>query len=250
MFRLLSIPAISAALSLFLLLLVSVQSEYASGAFQRFRSFNYLFPDMVVTEPTPFYVVRDGDKKILRFSTTYANIGEGPLEIVSTLNDDGETSHAIQRITKKDGSIEEHDVGNFIFHTEHDHWHIEDYVKFEIWSVNKDGKPDKPLANTAKISMCLWDERPYNLSIENAASGRVYSGCKSNIQGTSIGWSDNYWPELPGQFVDITDLQDGDYFMISNVNFDHKILEKDYSNNENILPIKIDGFTVTQRNNN
>src|SRR5690606_20826955 len=63
----------------------------------------------------------------LRFSTSTPNIGAGPLVIrgVFPPNDDG-TQNVVQRIFRAGGGFTERDAGAFVFHSDHDHIHLED----------------------------------------------------------------------------------------------------------------------------
>lgn len=41
-------------------------------------------------------------------------------------------------------------------------------------------------------------------------------GCEdARVEGISVGWADVYWDELPGQFIDITNIDSGTYWVKS-----------------------------------
>jgi len=71
------------------------------------------------------YVEGGGDVRKLRFSTTVANTGEGPLDIAGMFDAARGITKATQFVHHSDGSSEEHLTGEFTFHPGHEHWHLE-----------------------------------------------------------------------------------------------------------------------------
>ncbi len=181
------------------------------------------------------------DQPGVRFTTTFVNQGKGPLEVLGKSDLEKNITKASQRILKTDGTFEERQLGEFVFHPGHEHWHIENYSLFEFWSVKEEGQRDKLLATTNKMSFCLWDEEAFDLNLGNAAQSQKYVSCNNEIQGVSVGWSDTYQASVEGQQLDISLVTDGSYLLRFVINPDRKILEADYSNNEVLLPIKIKG---------
>lgn len=187
----------------------------------------------------------ESGKKEIRFTTTFINQGKGPLEVLGKTDLGKNKTKASQRILKTDGTFKEKELGEFIFHPGHEHWHIEKYSLFEIWSVKEKGEKDKMLATTNKMSFCLWDEEAFNLNLENASTVQKYVGCNNETQGVSVGWSDTYQASVEGQQLNISSLSDGSYLLRFVINPDKKILEGNYSNNEILLNIKIDANSLT-----
>ena len=79
-----------------------------------------------------------------------------------------------------------------------------------------------------KQGFCMFDS--YHYDPARGPEQKVYMDCASN-QGISVGWSDEYGPQLPGQFVQITGVPEGDYVLENQVNPIHALPESDYSNN-------------------
>lgn len=204
-----------------------------------------LLPDMQLAPPKELYIVNSGGKKWLRFDTTFSNIGDGPMELVGEHDLDKGKTIATQRIKKKDGSVHEQVIGAFVYHPTHDHWHVDRYGQFQIYTYGLNGERRELLAQTDKFSFCLWDEHPFDLNMPNAPKTRQYPRCPENIQGNSVGWGDTYSASTPGQEIDITNIPDGNYLVRSVVNADNTIIEKDYLNNEAILYVKISGNRIT-----
>lgn len=199
-----------------------------------------LLPDMIVTKPRQIYISNNGVKKVIRFSTTFINQGDGALEIIGHRDEDSEKTWATQYIYENNGSGMYHDIGSFVLHPTHDHWHVEDYVFYQLIKTND--KTETPIAQTNKMSFCIWDEDNERLDIANAINRQAYPrSCNSLRQGMSVGWSDTYTASTDGQEMDITDISDGEYIFRSIVNPDKKIMELDYSNNTSEIIITIQG---------
>lgn len=201
-----------------------------------------LLPDLRISSPKQLYLESRSGKRYLRFSTTFSNIGSGPLELHGANDPVAGVTVATQVMQKTDGTTERREVGAFVYHPGHSHlhWHVEKYSQFELLKINEAGDPTETLAQTDKMSFCIWDEHTSDLSIPNAAKSRKYSRCpRSNIQGMSVGWGDTYMANVEGQELDITGIPDGTYAARSVINVDRKIMESDYSNNIDISYIQL-----------
>lgn len=202
----------------------------------------YILPDLKLTPPNVMYIQNRGEQKILRFDTTFYNIGPGPMELLGTTNTDLQKTIATQTVHKKDGTTETREVGAFVYHPGHDHlhWHVDKYGQFQIYDLEQ-----RLLAETDKFSFCIWDEHSAPEIIEGKPPTRKYTRCpRSNIQGLSVGWGDTYKAQVEGQEIDITGIPDGTYMVRSAINIDRKIMEKDYENNQATAIIKIAGNNI------
>jgi hypothetical protein len=205
-----------------------------------------LLPDLSVKAPTQLYIAGNESNKQLRFDTTFVNSGPGALEIIGHADPESGLTHATQYIYAQAAPGEYRNIGSFELHPTHNHWHVANHVRYQLWSVNDQGLKNELVVDTGKYSFCLWDEAENDLSIENASQNRVYGfNCDRNTQGISVGWSDTYRPSLDGQELNITNIPDGNYFLIFEVNPDQKILEVDYENNRGELELEIKGFVLT-----
>lgn len=206
-----------------------------------------LLPDLTILAPKELLIAKSNpDKKVLRFSTTFVNVGKGPLEIIGHSDEKLEKTFATQYMKKTNGSGEYHDVGVFEYHPTHRHWHLENHVLYQLWGLTPEGGVDKLLSSTGKMSFCLWDEDPQDLKIEGAPQTRKYLfECNKNTQGMSVGWSDTYLARVDGQELDITSVADGTYLLTFQVNPDQKLIESTYDNNAGQLKIEIKGNRIT-----
>lgn len=199
----------------------------------------FLLPDIVPSHPRELYIVETPTTHTLRFSTTFGNRGSGPLELHAEHDIEAEVTHATQRLYREDGSFVEHTVGEFVFHPTHDHWHIENYVVFELWSISDSGEREELLTSTDKMSFCIWDEEHIAETIADRPEERVYVGCNNEVQGLSVGWSDTYTTSVDGQEISLEGIPDGSYIVRTHINPNQQILESDFTNNTNETSIEI-----------
>lgn len=134
-------------------------------------------------------------KRILRFGTLTQNQGESDLYLAAIPN--------LQ----------------FEYHPCHFHYHLVGYADYRLLSNGV------PVVNGAKASFCLQDGTRFDTN----ASPRQRFRC--NFQGISRGWGDYYWPALPCQWIDITDVVPGRYTLQVEIDPDGQIPESNETNN-------------------
>ena len=59
----------------------------------------------------------------------------------------------------------------------------------------------------------------------------MYNCTDKGDQGISVGCADNYASTIDCQWVDVTDIEDGNYTLMVHLNPSRRIVESDYSNN-------------------
>jgi len=199
-----------------------------------------LLPDMIV-DPTFLndYEIRDDIKpgKVhIAFSNATANIGEGPLHIYGAKpkekHGDEHTTQAVkQRIFRSDGSHFNRKAGEFVYHPTHNHTHFEGWAIYRLREVLPfDGVGDV-VGTSKKTSFCLLDSFQYDGTLPNSPSSPVYSVCDDKAQGISVGYEDLYDKSIPGQWIEVTQLPQGEYWLESEVDPDDNVLEINESNN-------------------
>jgi len=208
---------------------------------------DWLLPDLQVQTLDNAQIVSGANnKRSLRFPGTFINTGDGPLELAGSPDKETNTIRATQRVFKKNGSPDEKLVGNFIFHPTHNHWHFENFVEFELWSLKSKAELDQKIIGTGKMTFCIHDYAPLPDSYPGKPENIVYPWCDSSadIQGISVGWEDTYKSDVPGQELDISSLPDGKYAFRSIVDPENLIIEKDERNNSSVSIIEIVKNTV------
>ena len=116
----------------------------------------------------------------------------------------------------------------------HQHWHFLGVERYELRT------PEGRLVRPAeKTGFCLGDRyeiSTLDLPREPPAPaltrecGRHGSGLLHIEQGISVGYGDDYVPELEGQWIDVTGLPAGRYLLVHRVNADRSLREADYTN--------------------
>ncbi len=150
-----------------------------------------------------------GTRTLLRFSIETPNIGTGDLFL---------------------GTPTE---GNPLFVDSecHGHVHFLGYAEYVLLD-NAGGTA----AVGRKQAFCLLDTNKYLTDDPTVSdSGMYWCG----YQGIQRGWSDVYTANLDCQFLDITDVPDGDYTLQVTLNKHRTIEELDYDNNTIEVPITI-----------
>ncbi len=156
-----------------------------------------------------------GERKTLRFTTSISNYGNEDFYIgqsggADNLND------------------------NFYWDDCHGHAHYEGYANYRIYTYPSLG-PSETIGH--KNGWCVMDLGGAISS--EAPEGANYPACSftygCNIMGISAGCSDTYSSGIACQWVDVTDLEDGEYVLAVSTNMETDnyapMYEIDFSNN-------------------
>ena len=117
----------------------------------------------------------------------------------------------------------------------HDHWHIQHAARYSLWSADRAAM----VAPAMKVGFCLIDSRhvdshgPGSSRYSTAANGYCAQGnpqVPSLVEGISPGWRDTYVSDLAFQWVDVTDVQPGKYWLHSEVDPDNWARESNEAN--------------------
>ncbi len=182
-------------------------------------------------------------RELLRFSTEVANAGTGPLEIWGG-STSGSSQQVFQRIYQEDGGSRDILAGEFVYHPGHGHIHFEGFATYDLRLIDGSGNI---IASGGKTSFCLINIRqPFpDVSAEaGVVHGRGGTSC-GQIQGISAGYSDVYSASLDDQWIDITNVQDGTYWLEITADPENNILESDESNNVSRVQVTISNGSVS-----
>lgn len=177
------------------------------------------------------YVV-EGD--LLRFTTAFANQGAGHLEVTGGEVLANGNQEVLQRIYDDEGGFRDRVAGEFTYHSGHGHIHFDGYAIYNLREIGPNGEVGDILATGGKISFCLIDITRFD---PNADSSR-YGSC-GTTQGVSAGWSDVYSRGLADQWINISGIDDGDYYLEVVTDPENQLLESDETNNTTIITITI-----------
>lgn len=169
-------------------------------------------------------------RRLLRLSNAVANVGAGPIELHGGTSLADGTQEVFQRIYNDPAGFTDRLAGTFVFHPEHGHIHFEDFTNYNLRAVTENNGVGDIIASGQKVSFCLLDVAKYDGSLPGAPNSEQYESC-GQFQGISVGWADVYHSSLANQWIDITDVPDGTYWLESEVDPSNRILESDETNN-------------------
>lgn len=89
---------------------------------------------------------------LLRFSTSTANLG-GTLHVTADAVASDRDTQVVQQRVYGAGRVLVHDAGEFVYHAEHHHFHLDDFESYELLSDDR----SEVVASSTKISFCLTD---------------------------------------------------------------------------------------------
>jgi hypothetical protein len=247
----------AAALAAVSLVIAGATARAAASAARGPRT-DVLLPNVITLQPTGFVVTAAHGERFLRLSNTTANVGAGPLELQPRKRDcdgDGNPANdrtAIQHIyhdVNGDGVFERHVdttfdarvAGSFGFDVSHGHWHLHDFASYELLDLTSGAT----IAANEKVGFCLSDSVfPYP-GIPGAVRERRYRGCACNsVQGESIGHGDIYQWYLPGQWIDVTGVPDGEYCLVTTADPGGQLVESSDADNSFRQRIRLAGDGV------
>jgi hypothetical protein len=142
----------------------------------------------------------------------------------------------------------------------HHHWHLQHIARYSLWNAEKTAE----VAPSQKVGFCLDDSQHVEpkKGPENPIYGTdvpPYTGfCRqyepnatSLYEGISPGWRDAYKSELAFQWVDVSDVAPGEYWLREDVDPDHLVAEEEggsktsYSTSEVTVPgFDAEGLTL------
>ena len=177
------------------------------------------------------YVV-EGD--LLRFSTAFANGGEGNLEVYGGEVLENGNQAVYQRIYDDEGGSRSVLAGEYVYHPNHGHIHFDGYAICNLRAIGPEGAVGEIVATGGKISFCLIDITRYR----DDAGSSGYGSC-GTTQGVTAGWSDVYSRSLSDQWINIQGIDDGDYYLEVITDPDNHLIESDETNNTTIITVTI-----------
>jgi len=161
-----------------------------------------------------------------------------------------ELAHPGEELVVDDGT-------GWSWHSCHEHWHYDNYAHYALRGLCTDETlawEDRAVVGH-KNGWCISDMGTY-IPPEDVAAGDIYSrdacGRKYSCayMGITAGCYDVYHSTIDCQWIDVTDVPDGAYWLTVATNWDegmrqHSPPENDYTNNEANVPVLLNGTNVT-----
>jgi hypothetical protein len=182
-------------------------------------------PDHVMSAPFDLHLDRTSyaGHVLLRATSSVNNYGSGPLElrahrrkggpwvVQQAIYDRRGRAHlfatTVQLVYK---SVPGYRYGNPPV-GDYSYWKVQHVAAFELWSIDAHFHAVRLVSVGPKVDYCLRDLIHTRL-LPRSPANPVYAGCsldpglRTDIFGTSVGWSDVYPYEYPQQWVDVTGL--------------------------------------------
>jgi hypothetical protein len=204
-----------------------------------------LFPNLIPLPARDLRITWESGERLLRFTTTSWNGGNGPLELRPGDVDTGSNppkQQLIQRVYNNDGTFTDVPIRTWMeWHPTHNHFHVDDYA---VYTLQAASAPGNSLSTGAKTTFCIIDTDRVNLKLPGAPKHAAYTACALDRQGMSVGWGDSYGYWLEGQSLPITGLPDGDYILRIEVDPKHHFLETNTTDNTSTVNLRITGDSV------
>jgi hypothetical protein len=209
-----------------------------------------LLPDLTMLQPSEFHLdLQGGGVRLLRFSTSIVNLGPGRFDVVGS-DPDPSDSTKLTRVTQRlqqGGSWITQPTAATMFYAGdgHDHWHVFGLQDFKLAFQ---ATPNDRIATGVKTGFCFWD----NVNLSNAP--RYYTGateCHQQSDGTvpmglSVDWGDRYPWSIAFQYIDVSQLPNGNYCLTVTADPRGEFIEADEANNSarTLIAIQPGGVTV------
>ena len=202
-----------------------------------------------------------GSTRCLRFDNNIRNIGAGALKLRFRY-DTNIVQHCEmeQEIEVVGAPPIDQNAGPCIFHLQHAHFHYQNMAWYQLFAVGADGRPGLlPVSKSYKLGFCTIDVDDFSFGGRAAAqSPRTYSFPTCNVpnsiptsnpavweyMGISPGWGDVYTWDLPAEYLDVSNVGDGVYELVSRSNPDGRIVEAASGLETGITCIRITGNRV------
>ena len=181
-----------------------------------------------------WFVAEEEGRRLLRFATVAANIGEGPLDIIARPGI-GDSSQTWQRVWTDRWNFQDSLSGEFVFHPTHDHIHFDAFERYTLLDTT-----GAIVAESEKVSFCLRDSVRIFEDLPSPVGPMLVDdgSCEGQEQVINPGFGDHYHALLDDQWIDITGVPAGDYQVEIAVDPLDLIIESDETNN-------VASFTIT-----
>jgi hypothetical protein len=213
---------------------------------RRLPDLNQIFPQQLRVETD----TSSGSPRYrIGFLSAVINQGAGPLILRGRRASPATAAMtADQVVQRSDGSeVVRPAVGRLVYVNAitHQHWHLVGFDRYEL----RRPKGYKLVAPDRKSGFCLGDRYDAfaGKHIRAQPAKPVYTGnCAPNdpsalgvTEGISTGYGDDYPPIKEGQYLDVTHVRAGRYYLVHRTNADRSLVESDYSNDAASLLVSL-----------
>ncbi len=182
-----------------------------------------LQPDLAMSPLRDFRIEVVNGRRLLRFTAMMVNVGQGHFELRGSRPDTSSPMQMTQVFydsTSRTAPVVHQALTDAVASYAgdgHDHWHVNEMMRYDMWGSSGTFRG-------AKVGFCFLDSHPwatslpgYNGSYYRGTMCGTSSGALSNRMGISVGWGDQYEYYLAWQWVDITNVPAGTYYVRATV---------------------------------
>jgi hypothetical protein len=204
-------------------------------------------PDLDQEAPWNLEVTHDEARGGYRlgFSSAVRDVGTGPL-IVSGRRRAGIPTMTVDQLIEQEDApvavVEEVGRMRYVRSPDHEHWHLLGFERYDLRRAAGRAR----LVTDRKTGFCLGDRyRARRRALPAEPPEPVYTG-RCGLErtgllrltvGISVGYGDDYDPNLEGQSLRLTGLEAGRYRLVHRVNVGRRLRESSYANNVSSLLI-------------
>jgi hypothetical protein len=185
--------------------------------------------------------------KLLRYNSLLADVGAGPFEVSGSRSSTNDaTMSATQDVYQSGGGYRAVATGDVIgYHNSA--WRLQDLEAGWLQTVG-----GSHIAALAKHWYCAADDVHLRPGLARSPANAVYTGncgydqpnLLSMVMGVSVGWADNYTANTYQQWIDITGVPNGTYYLYAQADPDGYFTESNTSNNTTWDKIRIHNNAV------
>lgn len=199
-------------------------------------------PDLIALPPFDMFIGGPEDPgsegvDALSFGANVWNGGDGPLVVEGFRRLGEPVMDAYQYFYEDGANVRRELVGELEFDAQagHRHWHFTDFAEYRITDDT-----GQEVARSGKEAFCLAPTDPVDLTLPNANYRPYDTGLATSCGFTGaiwireildVGWGDTYYQGVPGQWIDITDVPNGEYLLEVATNRDGRLQELRTDNN-------------------
>lgn len=208
-------------------------------------------PDLISDPPRPGFskeiVDLNGDTRLVVDLDGYIhNIGDGPLDVVGNPQLDNGMAQRVY----ENGEWREVSYPTVRFENDdgHNHFHLIEAVHYVFWNEDQGALA----ANGSKVGFCLVDTEQMEPGTSQDYSEELDNYCDQDNpestdlrMGISVGWRDTYDRSTTLQWVDVSELDPGRYWIGAVTDPNNEIVESDEGNNDLVfsdLPAIVPGW--------
>lgn len=168
-------------------------------------------------------------RTLLRFESSIPNIGDGPYILETNRQPAGNGRELVDQVIEDDsgGPLTRRDAGAFEYNPANFHMECNDWVAYKVREILPGDGVGEILRSGQKSSVRITSSRGHPGYTQGA---RILANTTGR-HGIGVGWTDIYTMSLEPQWVDITGLKKGEYWLELTVDPRDYIIESDETNN-------------------